>query len=172
MTQRAVKVVDWVFFVKVQPIEKHALKLRQHLLMWRFLWMIVFVLRAILCHLRLPDVNLARQAASRWKLVTVTVSYVHWAPGVMQQEQPHLLSCLPCIAGSTTAFQGAWNEDSCIRPRSGQDFLCTSGQVCTLQIEGFQLRDGHRLSITSNTKLVVWPQVGSEHCSGRNVSNQ
>ena len=80
-------------------------------------------------------------------------------------------SCIPCIAGSTTAFEGAWNEDSCIRPRSGQDFLCTSGQVCTLQIEGFQLRDGHRLSITSSTNCgvaQVVPNIAQEGMSQTN----
>lgn len=80
-------------------------------------------------------------------------------------------SCIPCIAGSTTAFQGAWSEDSCIRPRSGQDFLCTSGQVCTLQIEGFQLRDGHRLSITSSETCGVAQVVPNIAQQGMSQTN-
>ena len=72
--------------------------------------------------------------------------------------------CIRCMEGSTTDSPGAVHEDSCIRPRPGHEFLCTSGQVCSVQIQGFQLRKRHRLAITSGdcARAVPVPNIARE----------
>ncbi|CAE7497328.1 ZEP [Symbiodinium necroappetens] len=66
--------------------------------------------------------------------------------------------CTPCVSGSTTEFTGSWTEDLCIRPHGEQRVDCTTGAGCEVQIDGFNLQDGHRLLISQTD------------CGGRKVA--
>ena len=54
------------------------------------------------------------------------------------------------MAGSTTKSEGADHEDLCIRPRGTQVWHCNAGQVCSLNLLGFSLQDGHQLAVDAS----------------------
>ena len=60
-------------------------------------------------------------------------------------------TCQSCPSGSTTEDPGSGLEDFCVRPHGDQHVTCTSGQVCSVQLTGLQLREGHRLALTTST---------------------
>ena len=59
-------------------------------------------------------------------------------------------TCHACVPGSTTEAAGSGHEDLCVRPHDGQQVQCTSGRACSIQLNGFHLRDGHRLALTKS----------------------
>ena len=63
----------------------------------------------------------------------------------------HQDACNFCSEGSTTSAEGARDLSFCVRPQSGQLVQCTSGTICSVEIVGFQLQDGHRLALTQSS---------------------
>ena len=61
------------------------------------------------------------------------------------------MACIHCIPGSTTEDEAATQEDLCIRPLPGEMLQCTAGLTCEVHITGHQLRDGHRMALTSSS---------------------
>ena len=60
-------------------------------------------------------------------------------------------ACNFCSPGSTTRDSGAQNLSFCVRPELHQLVLCTSGVICSVDIMGFQLQDGHHLALTKSS---------------------